>query len=135
MPDATTFFARPGDYYLVRVTFRINVRWLGIRVIDKTMAFEFGIKADDEQLPFAREIVAQIAGGVRALAGTVEMKHAQQVTRLPGNREAYAVTPPTQHVADAGRHRKPEEHDAQVARNALEHFMKRDYSHITDADA
>lgn len=96
--DAERFFARPGDFYLVAVT-------IPTTTTGSAHKFEFGIKADDEQLVYAREILSQLRGATATIGGNVTMTRAQILDRLPGNAEAYAVRPPQPAPEYIGHHR------------------------------
>lgn len=100
---AADFFDRPGDYYMVRVVSSVDNDALGRKI-----GFQFALKADEHQLPYAAEIIAQLRGSLHPNAN-VTMTKAQVLDRLPGNVEAYAIRPPERAPDYIGHHRAPDD--------------------------
>lgn len=89
--EAEAFFARPGDLYLVDVT-----------IPHAAIVLQFAIKADNQQLPYAQEILTQLRGAIGA-RGKLTITKTTAVDRVPGTVEAYTVRPPQRHEYH-GRH-------------------------------
>lgn len=97
------FFDRPGDFYIVNLTIALDDKPLGMKY-----ATQFAIKADQPQLEYAAEILQQLRGAL-GQHSRVTMTKAQQLDRLPGTTEAYAVRPPNPAPEYVGKHREPDD--------------------------
>jgi hypothetical protein len=93
--DAQAFFERPGDLYLVDIT-----------ITHAAIALQFAIKADQDQLPYAQEILTQLQGAIGE-RGKLTITKTTVVDRVPGTVEAYTVRPPQRHEYQ-GRHTAPD---------------------------
>lgn len=101
---AQAFFERPGDFYLVNITIALDNQPMGMKY-----GFQFPLKADADQLPYATEIVQQLTGALGPHSH-VTMTKAKILDPLPGTlKGAYAVRPPEPAPQYQGKHRTPDE--------------------------
>lgn len=154
--QAQHFFAREGDYYLVTVDLP--------RGDDVWSAFQFAIKATEDQLPYVREIFTQLRGasGGRVVITKAIVDPNQMTTGtldrvyegpfededwwdlVPGSTPAYAKRPPQPGPEYVGKHRGDHipaglnGHIGNPGQHSPEYRAAvddRDYGHIQDPDA